>query len=146
MDAYCEIIIARPRAAIAAMMFDPAKAHLWSSGVSACRPLGPGPIRAGSRVEQVSRVFGLRTVAVYEVVSLEPDRFLEIRLPGPFDTWCLHELEDCAAGTLVRIRTKAVGGDPGFFRNFGALLRMMTRYNLRRDLSKLKRVVEALPI
>ena len=146
MDACCEIVITRPRAAIAAMMFDPAKAHLWSSGVIACRPLTAGPIQPGSRVEQVSRVFGLRTVAVYEVVSLEPERFLEIRLPGPFDTWCLHELEDCPDGTLVRIRTKAVGGDPGFFRKFGALLRMMTRYNLRRDLRKLKRVMEAGPI
>ena len=142
MDACCEIVIARPRAFVADLLFDPLKARLWSSGVISSRLLSPGPVQPGTRIEQVSRVLGLRTEVNYEVVSIVRDRFLEIKVAGPFDTWCLHEVEDHPGGTLVRIRTAAVGGDPGFFRRFGWLLRALARYNLRRDLRKLKRVAE----
>jgi hypothetical protein len=142
MDACCDIVIARPRAFVADLLFDPLKARLWSSGVVSSRLVTPGPVKPGTRIEQISRVFGLKTIVTYEVVSMAHDQFLEIKVTGPFDTWCLHEVEDHPGGTLVRIRTAAVGGDPGFFQRFGWLLRALARYNLRRDLRRLKRLAE----
>jgi hypothetical protein len=145
MEAMSEIVIARPRAMVAAFMFDPSNDPLWASGVVACRVLGHGRLQAGAKVEQTSKIFGARSNVTYEIVSMDPERFLEMRLDDPFEMWVLQELEDVPGGTLVRIRTKTVGGDPGFFRLFGPLLGLLTRRNIRRDLRRLRRVIEAGP-
>lgn len=91
------------------------------------------------------KVLGPAATVVYEVVSLDPERFLETRLTDPFEMWMLLELEDVPDGTLVRVRTKRVTGDPGFFRWFGPLLSFFANRNVARDLRSLKRAVMARP-
>lgn len=145
MDASGQVVIARPRPAVAAIMFDLRYASLWATGVVSCTPLAPGPMRAGLRVKQVARFLGVKSTFIYEVVSMEQDRFVELRIDSPLEMWVLHELEDAPAGTLVRIRTASVGGDPGFTRLFGRVLGYLARYNVRRDLRQLKQLVESRP-
>ena len=145
MDGAGEIVIARSRPVVAEFLFDDGNAPLWAKNVVACRQLTPGPVRPGTRIEQVNRMFGTNTAFTYEVVSMQTDRFFELRMDDPFELWVLQELEDVAGGTLVRIRTKRVGGDPLFFRLFGPVLSYLTRRRIAHDLRKLKQVLESRP-
>ena len=145
MDAAGEIVIPLPRAEVARFVFDLRNAPSWALGVKECRPLTPGPLRPGSRVEQRMKVLGPAAAVVYEVVSMDPERFMETRITDPFEMWMLLELEDVPDGTLVRVRTKRVSGEPGFFRWFGPLLGFLANRNVARDLRSLKRTMMALP-
>lgn len=50
-------------------MFDPKNYAIWTTGVIECRPLSDGPLRAGSRVERISKFMGKKFGYQYEVVA-----------------------------------------------------------------------------
>ncbi len=141
MDARAEIIIARPRREVARFIMDPRNDPLWGSSVESARPIQPGPIVAGTRVEQVSKAWGVRSSVIYEITSLEPDTHMELHVNDPIEMWMLYELDDTPGGTLVRARTKAAMPPSLAFKVFSFL----ARWNLRRDLRKLKRHLERAP-
>lgn len=122
-------------------MMDPRNDPLWGSSVESARPLTPGPLGPGSKVEQISKAWGVRSSVVYEVTSMAPEAHLELHVADPIDMWMLYELDDTPGGTLVRARTKAVLGGGLAARFFSAL----ARWNLRRDLRRLKRHLERAP-
>jgi hypothetical protein len=55
-----EVVIRRPRSEVAAFMFHPDNDAAWTTGVVACRPLTPGRLGPGSRVERTVRFLGRR--------------------------------------------------------------------------------------
>lgn len=136
-----QVEIRRPRAEVAAFMFDPRNDAIWTTGVVECRPLTDGPLRAGSLVERVARFMGRQFGYQYEVTAADDDGFVEMRVEKPFPMHIRYELEDTSEGTLARIRTQ---GDPGgFFRLAGPLLGPMVRRNITKDLELLKEHLEA---
>jgi hypothetical protein len=140
IDVHVEIVIARPRAVVAAYMFDPANDAAWTTGVVECRPLVPGRLRPGSAVERLVRFAGRRFWYRYDVIAAEGDRFVEMNVEKPFPMRVRYELEDEGAGTRATIRAS---GDPGgFFRFAGPLLAPMVRRNIGKDLELLKARVE----
>lgn len=143
IDVQPEIVIHRPRAEVAAFMFEPTNDGLWTTGVVECRPLTEGRLRTGSRVERVTRFLGRRFGYQYEVVAAEGDSFVELSVEQPFPMHIRYELRETPAGTHASIRAR--GEASGFFRLASPLLARMVRRNIGRDLALLKARVEALP-
>ena len=119
VDVKAQVVVRRPRADIAAFMFDPRNDMIWTTGIVASRPLTNGPLRVGSRVERVSRFLGRSFGYQYEVVGLDEDRSVELRVEQPFPMQIRYELEDSTGGTAVAIRAR---GDAGRFRRPSARL------------------------
>jgi hypothetical protein len=147
VDVLCEIVIDRPRADVAAFMFDPARDALWTTGVVESRPLTPGLLHKGSRVERISKFLGRRFGYLVEVVDASEARFVDMAVTKPFPMTIRYELDDDAGGaggslrTVARIRAR---GEPGgFFKLAGPLLSPMVKGNIDKDLRKLKECLES---
>jgi carbon monoxide dehydrogenase subunit G len=138
IDVAAEVEIARPRAEVAAFMFDPTKDARWTTGVVEAKPLQDGLLRLGAKVDRVSRFLGRRLEYRIEVVAAEPERFVEMIATQPFEIRVRYELEDIdEQHTRVRIRT--AGGGTGFFRLAAPLLAKMVRRSIAADLVNLER-------
>jgi carbon monoxide dehydrogenase subunit G len=140
VDVRVETTIAKPRAAVAAIMFDPKNDAAWTSGVIAVTPLTPGRLRAGSRVERKVHFMGRTFGYEYRVTAADADRFVEMEVDKPFPMKIRYELEDAGGATVARIHAR--GDASGFFRIGGPLLKWMVRRNIAKDLAGLKRIVE----
>jgi hypothetical protein len=141
VDVAPEIVVSRPRAAVAAYMFDPHKDREWTGGVVECRPLTDGLLRKGSRVERVSQFLGRKFGYLVEVTAAEDDRFVHMHVDKPFPMEIRYELEDEGAGTRVRIRAK--GEATGFFKLAGPFLSRMVNKSISEDLGRLKARIES---
>lgn len=141
VDVRVEIVIARPRAAVASIMFDPKNDAAWTSGVKEVHPLTDGRLRAGSRVERKVHFLGRDFGYEYRVTSADDDRFVEMEVDKPFPMKIRYELEDAGGGTLARIHAR--GDASGFFRIGGPMLKWMVRRNIGKDLAGLKTLVES---
>lgn len=142
IDVAAEVEIARPRAEVAAFMFDPKQDARWTTGVVEAKPLQDGLLRAGARVDRVSEFLGRRLEYRIEVTAAEPERFVEMLATQPFEIRVRYELEDIEGGrTVARIRT--AGGGTGFFKLAAPLLAKMVRRSITADLAKLKECLES---
>ena len=141
VDVTCEVTIDRPRAAVAAYMFDPQNDVAWTTGIVACKPLTPGRLRPGSRVERTSQFLGRRFDYVYEVVAADGDRSVELQVNEPFPMRISYILDDAGDGTRARINARGEAG--GFFRLATPLLGLMVRRSIGKDLARLKACLEA---
>jgi hypothetical protein len=140
-DVKVEVAIARPRAAVAAFMFDPRNDATWTTGVLEAHPRQQGRLRAGARVERVAKFLGRRFAYEYEVTAASGDDFVEMSVTEPFPMHIRYELADAPdGGTLARIH--ATGEARGFFRVAAPLLNPMVRRSIAADLKKLKECVE----
>lgn len=141
IDVQPEVLIHRPRAEVAAFMFEPSNDAVWTTGVVECRPLTPGRLRTGSRVERVTRFLGRQFGYQYEVVAADGDRSVEMRVEEPFPMHIRYELQEVPGGTLARIRAR--GDASGFYRLAAPLMARMVRGNITKDLELLKAHLEA---
>lgn len=135
-DVRVELLVKRPRAAVAQFMFNPSNDTRWTTGIVACRPLTEGPLRRGSRVERTAKFLGKQFAYQYEVTDAAADRFVEMVVAQPFPMQVRYELADGPDGTLVAIHAR--GEARGFFRIASPLLNRMVRRNIRKDLELLK--------
>ena len=140
IDIKTEVLIHRPRAAVAAFMFDPNNDATWTTGVIACRPLTDGPLRAGSRVERTVKFLGRQFAYTYDVVAAADARFVEMHVKDPFPMNVRYELEDADDGTLARIC--AAGEAGGFFKLAAPFMAKMVKRNITKDLALLKQCLE----
>jgi len=143
MDVARVVLIQRSRADVAAFMFDPSNDVIWTTGVVECRPLIPGRLRVGSRVERVSEFLGYRVSYVYEVLAVEGDRFVELTIAEPFSMLVRYDLEEQGKATIARIR--ACGDAGGFFRMATPIVNLVVGQNIAKDLAQLKRHLESAP-
>ena len=136
-DVRVEIVIDKPRAAVAAFMFDPANDARWTSGVIAVNPLAPGRLTPGSRVERTVRFLGRRFSYLYEVIDARGDEFVELQVNDPFPMRVRYQLDDEGARTRASIRAQGEAG--GFYKLAAPILDFMVRRSIARDLRQLKR-------
>ncbi|HEX9104624.1 MAG TPA: SRPBCC family protein [Polyangia bacterium] len=140
-DVRVEVAIARPRAEVAAFMFDPRNDAAWTTGVIEARPRQEGPLRAGARVERVAKFLGRTFAYEYTVTAASGDDFVEMSVNEPFPMHIRYELADAPdGGTVARIH--ATGEARGFFRVAAPLLNPMVRRSITADLKQLKECVE----
>ncbi len=141
IDVRAEVLIRRPRAEVAAFMFEPTNDAIWTTGVVECRPLTEGRLREGSKVERVSKFLGRQFGYLVQVVAASGDDFVEMRVEEPFPMWIRYELEDATEGTRASIRTR--GDATGFFRLAAPFMGRMVRRSIENDLALLREYLEA---
>jgi uncharacterized membrane protein len=143
LDVQVETVVARPRAEVAAYLFDWRNDTEWIGGISEARRVGDGAFGVGAHVARVARFLGMRIEYVNEVVELEPESRLAMRsVKGPFPMRVTYELDDAgAAGTRVRLRNE--GGPSRAYGLVWPLLSRAVRRATQRDLDRLKRIIES---
>lgn len=136
-DVRVELLIARPRADVAAYMFEPSNDAAWTSGVVAVNPLTSGRLRVGSRVERTVKFLGKRFSYTYEVVAARDDDFVEMTVTEPFPMHVRYELASADA-TSTNVAIHARGDASGFYKLLSPIMNRMVRRNIRRDLKGLE--------
>jgi hypothetical protein len=140
VDVRPEIVVRKPRAEVAAYMFDPANDLAWTGGITASRPERLGVLVEGATVVRTAKFLGRTFDYGYVVTAHEPDRLVEMKVEKPFPMIVRYELADVPEGTEVAIR--ATGAPGGFFAVAAPLMRWQVRRGIAADLARLKRNVE----
>ena len=140
VDVRQQVLVHRPRADVAAFMFDPAHDLRWTGGITSSRPERPGPLAQGSTVVRTARFLGRTFDYGYVVTEHDPDRMVAMQVDRPFPMLVRYELEDATDGTNVAIHAS---GTPGRF--FGWMMPVMqwqVRRSIGADLDRLRRCLE----
>lgn len=143
VDVVTEVTIQRPVAAVAAYAADPGHAPEWYDNIGSVTWVTEPPVAVGSRVAFVARFLGRRLAYTYEVVELVPDERLVMRTAqGPFPMETTYTWQPEGEGrTHMTLRTR---GRPAGFARLGApMMAAAIRRANRRDLAKLRAVLEA---
>jgi uncharacterized membrane protein len=142
VDVLSETVIDRPCDEVAAWAANPDNAPQWYVNIKAVEWKTPPPLQVGSRIAFAARFLGKQLLYTYEIVELLPGERLVMRTAeGPFPMETTYAWQ--AAGeqsTRMQLRNR---GEP---RGFGALaaplLEVAMRRANRKDLTRLKRLLE----
>jgi hypothetical protein len=133
IDIHAEVHVRRGPAAVAAYMTDPAHDTEWIGGLREARLLGEPPLAVGSRVRRVASFLGRRIEYVNEIVALD-EAHLDMRsVVAPFPMRITYSFEPSDGGTTVRNHVRGGGA---------RILGPLVRRNVRRDLERLRAVLE----
>jgi hypothetical protein len=145
VDVSAEIEIARPRSEVAAFASDPRNAPVWYHRINEVRWNSAKPLAAGSRIVFVAEFMGRRVDFAYDVEELVPDeRFVMRTEEGPFPIETTYAWEDTAGGG-TRMSLRSRGQPSGFSRLARPFVAGAMRRANRKDLKRLKAVLEARP-
>ena len=136
-----EILIRRPRAEVAEYASDPDNAPQWYVNIDRSQRLTPGPVAVGSRVAFIARFLGKELNYTYEFVEYVPGEKLVMRTAqGPFPMQTTYTWADDDGGTRMTLGNS--GSPTGFSRLAGLFMAPMIRRETRKDLQKLKSILE----
>ena len=136
-----EILIRRPRAEVAEYASDPDNAPQWYVNIDRSQRLTPGPVAVGSRVAFIARFLGKELNYTYEFVEYVPGEKLVMRTAqGPFPMQTTYTWADDDDGTRMSLGNS--GSPSGFSRLAGLFMAPMIRRETRKDLQKLKSILE----
>ena len=137
------VTIRRPLAEVYRILTTPELTPRWSSNAVDERMTTPGPIRVGSRRRAtVRRPGGGTTENEIEVTAVEPERAVAVRsieAPVPFtSSWTFTPVDDA-----TRVDWRWDFQPRGWMRPVGILLGPVFSRTFRRDLTRLKAMMEA---
>jgi Polyketide cyclase / dehydrase and lipid transport len=142
VDVKTEIDIACPREQVAAYACDPDNATEWYENIEKVEWKTPPPLAAGSKFGFVASFLGRSLAYTYEVIEMVPgERFVMSTAENPFPMETTYTWQDAGAGsTRMTLRNR---GEPAGFARIGApLMAAAMRRANRKDLSKLKNILE----
>lgn len=145
VDVTTEIVIARPRSAVAAYVEDADHATTWYRNIASVVWETPKPARVGSRIAFVARFLGRTIAYTYEVTEWIPgERLVMATADGPFAMETTYTWRDGeTGGTRMTLRNR---GEPsGFAGIAGPLLAAAMRRANDKDLERLRSILEADP-
>lgn len=138
------ILISRATAEVFAYVADYVKDPTWRTGVSEMRHDPPGEVQLGMKTHERLTFAGMRTVNVAEIVEFEPGRKTAFRtIGGPLSASGYRLVEADADGAHFTYAAKAELR--GLVALLAPLLQWHLRRTVRRDLQRLKRILEAAP-
>jgi hypothetical protein len=145
VDVETQIEIEVPREAVARYAADPDNAPSWYDNIESTEWETPRPLAVGSRIAFVARFLGRRLAYTYEVMEFaEGERLVMRTEAAPFAMETRYTWSDTAgAGTRMTLRN--LGEPSGFGKLSAALMARAMRRANRKDLAKLKRLLEASP-
>lgn len=134
------VLVHRPRAEVAAFMFEPRNDMRWTGGITSSSPAQPGPLVLGASVERTAKFLGRAFTYGYVVTQHKVDRLVELKVDRPFPMLVRYELDDSPDGTLVAIH--ASGAPGGFFRWATPVMSAQVRKSITGDLNRLRACLE----
>ena len=94
VEVLTEVVIARPRAEVAAFASNPDNAPAWYVNIKSAQRKSEPPLRVGSKVAFVAYFLGKRLAYTYEFVELVPHERLVMRTAdGPFPMVTMYTWE-----------------------------------------------------
>jgi len=143
VDVQSEIVIRRPRAAVAAFAGDPTNAPKWYVNIKAVEWKTAPPIAVGSKMAFVAHFLGRRLAYTYEVVELVPGERLVMRTAeGPFPMETTYAWTS-AGENETRMTLRNRGEPSGFSKLFAPFMASAMRRANRKDLEQLKALLES---
>jgi len=142
VNVQAEILIRRRRDEVAGYAADPDNAPQWYDNIHSSQRLTAGPIDVGSKVAFTARFLGRDLDYTYEFVEYIPGEKLVMRTAqGPFPMQTTYTWAEVGGGTRMTLGN--TGKPSGFSRLAGLLMPPMIRRATRKDLQKLKSILEA---
>jgi uncharacterized membrane protein len=137
-----EIHIDRPRGEVAEYAADPENAPKWYRNIHSSQRLSEGPAGVGSKVAFTAKFLGRELKYTYEFVEYVAGERLVMRTAqGPFPMQTTYTWTDDDGGTRMTLGNS--GSPSGFSRLAGLFMAPMIRRETRKDLQKLKSILEA---
>jgi uncharacterized membrane protein len=142
VDVETEVVIARPRAEVAAFAADPDNATTWYENIEHVEWKTSRPLAVGTRLAFVARFLGRRLAYTYEVKEHVPgERFVMSTAEGPFPMETTYTWRDePGAGTRMTLRNR--GAPSGFSRIASPFMARAVKRANGRDLRRLKAILE----
>lgn len=145
VDVLTEIEIDRPRAEVAEFAAAPDNAPRWYANIESVEWKSEPRMAVGARVAFVARFLGRHLAYTYEVKALLAGELLVMATSeGPFPMETTYAWTDTAqGGTHMALRNR---GEPsGFSKIGGPVIAAAMRRANRKDLQKLKQILESAP-
>ncbi|WLQ08302.1 SRPBCC family protein [Arthrobacter oryzae] len=143
VDVVTDIEIRQPRAVVAAFAANPENAPAWYANIKTVSWETPPPVALGSKVAFTAEFLGKTLDYVYEFTELDPGRKLVMRTAqGPFPMQTTYTWAD-AGGSSTRMTLRNTGTPAGFSAVAALVMAPMMRRAMRKDLAKLKSLLEA---
>ncbi|WP_247043654.1 SRPBCC family protein [Arthrobacter rhizosphaerae] len=143
VDVHVETVINRPPDHVAAYAGNPDNAPEWYSNIKSVQWHTQPPMTVGSKLAFSARFLGRTLDYVYEIIELSPGQRLVMRTaqgPFPMQTTYAWTPEGQASTRMVLRNT---GSPAGFSKLAGAVMAPMMRRAMRKDLRKLKELLES---
>lgn len=143
VDVSTETVIDGPLERVADYSSNPDNAPKWYENIKAIEWETPKPLKAGSRIAFVAKFLGRSMAYTYEVVEFVPHEVLVMRTAeGPFPMETTYAWRPTSDGkTRMTLRNR--GSPVGFSRIATPLMAFAMRRANRKDLHKLKGLLEA---
>ena len=143
VDVTSEIVIGRPVGVVAAYAADPSNAPAWYQNIASVTWQTSPPPQAGSRMTFRARFLGRALAYTYEITDLVPGERLVMRTAqGPFPMETTYTWQP-AGDSSTRMTLRNRGEPAGFPRLTASLMAMAIRRANRKDLRKLRAILQA---
>ena len=145
VDVETGIVIGRPPAVVSAYAADPSNAPAWYVNIDSVEWKTPPPLQVGSQVEFVARFLGRTLRYTYELAELIPGERLIMRTrQGPFPMETTYTWESTPQNS-TRMTLRNRGEPAGFSKLIAPIMKPAMRRANRKDLAKLKALLESHP-
>ena len=142
VDVLTEIEIFRPLEKVAEYSRHPDNAPQWYVNIRSAEWKSPKPLAVGSRIAFIAHFLGRKLAYTYEVKEMSPGKFVMRTAQGPFPMETTYAWERIGE-TSTRMTLRNRGNPSGFSRWFSPLMSAMMRRANRKDLRRLKSILES---